>query len=126
MTLLNQTKVKIQTGQIDNFFDILSDILLKISGGILYKNSKFNKVFSAYMLCRYISMKKELLEYAMILNQLQTIVSPERLYQIAYKIIPKQKYGYIPYIKKNKEKIKKKEEEINIKDNQVKMSIFDL
>lgn len=84
-------KNRIQSGDIVNFFDCLTDILLKYSNGELIKSKDFKKHFSSYMLCRYISMKEDLIDYAEYLNLLQTKLTPEQLYILAYKLIPKQK-----------------------------------
>ena len=88
----------------NNFFDIMSDILLKKSGGTLCDDPDFNKLFSSYMLARYLSMRDELIVYAMIINKYQTVLEPVQIYQWSYTNIPKQKSGYISYIKKPKSK----------------------
>lgn len=119
-------KQKIQSGEITTFFDCLSDILLKFSGGELVNAENFNKCFSPYMLCRYISMKESLIEYAEYLNLMQTTLSPKEFYLLAYNLIPKQKAGYIKYIKKaNKSNEKNSEEEIN-SNNSISSILFDL
>jgi hypothetical protein len=93
------------------FFDILSDILLKKSGGTLCDHPEFKKVFSSYMLCRYLSMRDSLLKYAELLNRYQTQIDAEQMYRLAYNIVPKQKSGFIKYIKKIKPKKQKDSDE---------------
>ena len=85
------------------FFDILKDILLK-QNGKLNEEPEFTKIFSSYMLVRYLSMKDNLIEYANKINGWQKILTPEDIYFWAYKNIPKQKSGFIKYIKKDKKK----------------------
>ena len=65
---------KIEHLEIDNFFDCMSDLLLKLSNGKLYKSNDFDKHFSPYMVCRYLSMNKNLLPYAEYLNTVQMIL----------------------------------------------------
>lgn len=93
---------KIEHLEIDNFFDCMSDLLLKLSNGKLYKSNDFDKHFSQYMVCRYLSMNKNLLPYAEYLNTVQMILDKKCFYQLAYSLIPKQKTSFIRYIKKPK------------------------
>ena len=93
---------KIEHLEIDNFFDCMSDLLLKLSNGKLYKSNDFDKHFSPYMVCRYLSMNKNLLPYAEYLNNVQMILDKKCFYQLAYSLIPKQKTSFIRYIKKPK------------------------
>lgn len=93
---------KIEHLEIDNFFDCMSDLLLKLSNGKLYKSNDFDKHFSPYMVCRYLSMNKNLLPYAEYLNTVQMILDKKSFYQLAYSLIPKQKTSFIRYIKKPK------------------------
>lgn len=90
-TASEMLKLRIQNGEINSFFDILTDILLKYSNGMLYKHPNFKKYFSSYMICRYLSMKESLITYAEYLDLIQNVLSSEQLYQLAYKLIPKQK-----------------------------------
>lgn len=107
-------KLKIQNGEISSFFDCLTDILLKYSNEKILENQDFKKYFNSYMICRYISMKESLITYAENLNIVQNILTPEQFYKLAYKLIPKQRSGYIKYIKKNKkENESENREEIN-------------
>ena len=93
---------KIEHLEIDNFFDCMSDLLLKLTNGKLYKSNDFDKHFSPFMVCRYLSMSKHLLPYAEYLNTVQTILDKKCFYQLAYSLIPKQKSSFIRYIKKPK------------------------
>lgn len=118
-------KNKLQNGEITSFFDCLTDILLKYTNGNLVNSSDFRKHFSSFMLCRYLSMKESLLEYAEYFNMLQTTLTPEQMYILAYKLIPKQKTGFIKYIKKVKTEKELEETflEENINNN---IKLFDL
>jgi hypothetical protein len=118
-------KQKIQAGEISSFFDCLSDILLKFSGGNLVNAENFNKCFSPYMLCRYISMRPSLINYAEYLNNMQTVLTYKEFYLLAYHIIPKQKTGFIKYIKKAKSETEKNLDEIN-SNNSISSILFDL
>lgn len=91
-----------------NFFNILSDILLKKSKCTMHLEPGFNTDFSSFMLIRYLSMKPNLTQYAVILNNYQyNCLTPEQIYKWCYENIPKQKSGFIRYISKNKKKGKK-------------------
>ncbi len=100
---------KIEHLEIDSFFDCMSDLLLKLTDGKLNKSIDFEKYFSPYMVCRYLSMNIKLLPYAEYLNTVQTTLTKNEFYSLAYYLIPKQKSAFIRYIKKNK---KNKEETI--------------
>lgn len=93
---------KIEHLEIDSFFDCMSDLLLKLTNGKLYKSNDFDKHFSQFMVCRYLSMSKHLLPYAEYLNTVQTTLDKKSFYQLAYSLIPKQKTSFIRYIKKPK------------------------
>ena len=93
---------KIEHLEIDSFFDCMSDLLLKLTNCKLYMSNDFDKYFSPYMVCRYLSMNKSLLSYAEYLNSVQTIIDKKRFYILAYSLIPKQKSSFIRYIKKPK------------------------
>lgn len=77
------------------------------------------------MLCRYLSMKEELIQYAEYLNILQRVLTYEQFYILAYKVIPKQKFGYIKYIGKSEKKTEKIEEEY-INNTETNTLLFDL
>ena len=105
MTDINEKKLKqykIEHLEIDSFFDCMSDILLKLTSGKLYKSNDFEKHFSPFMVCRYLSMNKNLLPFAEYLNSVQTILDKKRFYILAYSLIPKQKSSFIRYLKKTK------------------------
>lgn len=125
MTAKELQENKIKSGEISNFFDCLYDILMKCSGGNLIYTDLGKKYFSSFMLCRYISMKENLIVYAEYLNLMQTRLSTEQLYQLAYNLIPKQKSGYIKYIKKPVKKSEENIEEI-INSNNMNSTIFDI
>ena len=125
MTAHELQKNKIQSGEISNFFDCLYDILMKCSGGNLIYTDLGKKYFSPFMLCRYISMKENLIAYAEYLNLMQTRLTPEQLYQLSYNLIPKQKSVYIKYLKKPGKKSEENSEEI-INSNNMNSTIFDI
>lgn len=125
MTAKELQENKIKSGEITNFFDCLYDILMKCSDGKLIYTELGKKWFSPFMLCRYISMKENLIGYAEYLNLMQSKLSPEQFYQLAYKLIPKQKSGYIKYIKKQNKKTEKNIEEI-INSNNMNTTLFDI
>lgn len=104
-----ELKLKIETNQIDSFFDCLADILLKLSNNKLDTFPEFKKYFSKVMVCRYLSMNSKLLYYAEYLNKVQLILSNEQFYHLAYMLIPKQNSNFIKYIKKNKKEKNTKE-----------------
>jgi hypothetical protein len=92
------------------FFTILKDILTKGNSKEYYlEHPDFDKVFSSFMLARYLSMRSDLMMWARLINHLNVAkVSPRNIFIFAWDSIPKQKNGYIPYIKKDKRKGKKK------------------
>lgn len=128
MDNINSLKLKFESKEIDSFFDCLADILLKVSGGNLYTYNGFKKYFSKVMICRYLSMKSTLMDYAEYLNKVQYNLSNEQFYILVYNLIPQQKTGYIKYIKKNKSESKGNKN--NTTDcsnaNSTTLSIFDL
>lgn len=95
-----------------NFFDVMSDILLKKSGGTLTESMTFKKSMSPYMLCRYLSMRDDLILYAALLQKYLGVLTDEQIYKWAYDHVPKQKSGFIKYITKPKKEKKKKNEMI--------------
>ena len=119
-------KIKIQNGEITSFFDCLTDILLKYSNGNLTEARDFKKYFNSYMLCRYISMKPSLIVYAEYLNLIQNVLTSEQFYKLAYKLIPKQKNGYIKYIKKINKKTKMNLTDEEINSNNISSLLFEL
>ena len=89
-----------------NFYNILKDILLKQSGGTLYKESNFKSECRPFMLARYFSMKEELISYANKLNEMNkvNVLNEKQIYLWCYYHVPKQSTGYIKYISKPKKK----------------------
>jgi len=83
-----------------NFFDVLSDVLLKKSGGNLHTDPEFGKSMSVFMLASYLAMRDDLIIYGQILNRYK--MSPEQAYKWAYKAVPKQRSGFIKYASKPK------------------------
>ena len=75
---------KIEHLEIDNFFDCMSDLLLKLSNGKLYKSNDFDKHFSPYMVCRYLSMNKNLLPYISRSQKRNQRLPYRHTYQPAY------------------------------------------
>ena len=86
----------------NDFFTVLGDILTKKSGGNLHEEPGFSGSMSAYMLARYLSMKDNLIIYAMIINKYQNTLTPEQIYKWAYRNVPRQTSPYIKYVKKSK------------------------
>ena len=129
MSYISELKTRIEVDNIKGFSDIYADILLKISGGTLWKSNMF-KSFTPYIFCRFLSMRPELRDYAILFNQLQNILTPKQIYIMAYKYIPQQKNPYTAYIKKKKQEVKEEDIEnltaqrINI--NKTSLSIFEL
>lgn len=133
MSYISELKTRIEVDNLKGFSDIYADILLKISGGTLWKSNMF-KSFMPYIFCRFLSMRPDLREYANMFNLLQTTLTPKQMYLMAYKYIPKQKNPFTPYIKKKKEEVKQEDIEnleseksyqrINI--NKTNLSIFEL
>ena len=127
MDNINSLKLKFESKEIESFFDCLADILLKISGGNLYTYNGFKKHFSKVMICRYLSMKQSLMDYAEYLNKVQYNLTNEQFYILVYNLIPQQKTGYIKYIKKNKST--KSDKILNDTSNDINstsLSVFDL
>ena len=89
-----------------NFFDVMKDILTKGNSKEYYlEHPDFEKIFSSYMLARYLSMRTDLLPWARLVNHLNLSKATQRnIFIFAWDSIPKQKNGYIPYIKKTKKK----------------------
>lgn len=127
MSKTNETKERIESGVITSFFDCLSDLLLKYTDGKLHIiSSDFNKHFSRFMVCRYLSMRTNLVNIAEYLNSMQTILTNEQFYVLAYKLIPKQSSAFIKYIKSAKQKEKIKNIDNNIPSDDTNLALFDL
>lgn len=133
MSYISELKTRIEVDNLKGFSDIYADILLKISGGTLYKSNMF-KSFMPYIFTRFLSMRPDLRQYAEMFNYLQNVLTPKQIYIMAYKYIPKQKNPFTPYIKKKKQEAK--QEDINnleseksyqrININKTSLSIFEL
>lgn len=123
--MTDETLIKLEEDRFDTMWELVSDVLLKISGK-LDKAEKFQKVFSPYMLCRWLSMRQELMPYVDLLNTINTNsgLTNQQFYKLAYQLIPRQKNDYIKYIKKAPH-VKKEENDINSID-EVQTSIFDI
>jgi hypothetical protein len=124
----DEVRLKLESNEFSAMFELVIDICMKYSGE-LYKSDNFEKLFSPYILCRYISMKHNLIDYANILNIVNSTskLSKKQFYIFAYNLIPKQTNSFIKYIKK-KEKKDKAPSIINNKNdaNDTKMNLFDL
>ena len=86
------------------FFDILKAILTKNrSLDSMLEDPEFDRMFSSFMLARYLSMRSDLIGYARVINHMQsTSLSKQAIFKFAYDAIPKQRSGYIQYMKKAK------------------------
>lgn len=91
------------------FFDIIKGILIKSNPKEYYlEHPDFDKVFSPFMLARYLSMRVDLMPWGRIVNHLNgSKVSARNVFIFAWDSIPKQNNGYVAYIKKDKKKKKK-------------------
>lgn len=116
---------KLKNNDFDYMWELVTDILIKVSGK-LYLSNNFEKMFSPYILCRYISMKPSLIEYAMFLNNINSNsrLSKKQFYELAYELIPKQPNSFIKYIKKKERVKEEKPEEISQTDT--KTNLFEL
>lgn len=123
----NELKLKLESNEFSAMYELVIDICMKYSGK-LYLADNFDKIFSPYILCRYISMRSSLIEYANILNDIQSTskLSKKQFYLLAYNLIPKQTNSFIKYIKK-KEKTNVSSTIINnTMENDTNLSLFDL
>jgi hypothetical protein len=123
----NELKLKLESNEFSAMYELVIDICMKYSGK-LYLADNFDKIFSPYILCRYISMRTNLIEYANILNIIQSTskLSKKQFYLLAYNLIPKQTNSFIKYIKK-KEKTNVSSSIINNTiENDTNLSLFDL
>jgi hypothetical protein len=119
--------LKLKSNEFSAMWEIMIDILLKVSGTLYENEEEFQKVFSPFLLCRFLSMREDLIGYADLLNTISSNskLSNKQFYKLAYQLIPKQRNGYIKYIKKlKKDKKKNDNDEINIFKE--KSSLFDL
>lgn len=125
----DETRLKLESHQFDLMWELVLDILLKISGK-LFLSENFEKIFSPYILCRYLSMNTRLIDYAIYLNSVNSNsnLSKEQFYKLAYSIVPKQQNSYIKYIKKiKKEDTKNKNDDNNnLKNIELNNSLFEI
>jgi hypothetical protein len=92
-------------------FDCLKDIITTKSQK-LHLDPDFKKVWSSFMITRYLSMDKRFADLAFDINKYQMTLTSEQLYLTLCKIIPKQNNSFIKYISKpKKEKVKKEDSE---------------
>lgn len=122
-----ELRLKLESNEFSAMYELVTDILTKTSGGNLHKSPEFSKLFSPFLLCRYISMREDLINYADLLNTINSNskLTNEQFYKFAYQLIPKQKRDFIKYIKKTGNKnIQKNNNDIN--NIETKSSIFDI
>ena len=84
-----------------SIFDCLKDIIVTKSG-TLHERMEFTKVWSNFMILRYLSMDNKYRHYATVLNKYSSTYTPVEMYKILTKVLPKQNSCYISYIKKSK------------------------
>lgn len=84
-----------------NLFDCLKDIIVTKRGD-LNDHPDFSKVWSNYMIARYLSMEPKFLEISQIVNRMQGHQDDETVYKFLVKNIPKQRSSFIKYISKPK------------------------
>ena len=124
----DETRLKLESNQFDHMWELVLDILTKISGK-LYASDNFEKVFSPYILCRYLSMNERLINYADFLNSVNSNskLSKTQFYKLAYSLIPKQYNSYIKYIKKIKSEDSKNKEIIEEENKkEIYNNLFDI
>jgi hypothetical protein len=123
----NELKLKLESNEFSAMYEVVIDICMKYSGR-LYQADNFEKVFSPYILCRYISMRTNLIEYANILNMINSTakLSKKQFYVLAYNLIPKQTNSFIKYIKKKEKTNVSKSVINNTIENDTNLSLFDL
>lgn len=113
MTSNKNSKIETIIEEPKNFFDILSDVLLKKSNKKIIQTNTFKKHMSNYMMCRYLSMDDNLLPYITLIQKYMTVLSSEQFYTWCYDVVPKQKSGFIKYISKSKKIKENKENELS-------------
>lgn len=119
--------MKLKSNDFDAMWELVVDILTKISGK-LDQCEKFQTVFSPYILCRYISMREDLMQYADLLNTFNSNskLTNAQFYHLAYQLIPKQRNCYVKYIKKIEKKRRKDDDDLIINSFKEKSSLFDI
>ena len=85
-------------------FEVLGNILQKKSEEIFVKHisaDDFEKQFSRYMVIRYLSMANKDVARIILDNQIQLERFPtnKTVYRFLMNVVPKQKSGFIKYIK---------------------------
>lgn len=85
-------------------FDVLKNVLLQKSTEIYEKHvsmEDFDKQFPRYMVLRYLSMAKPEVAEVVLENQvsLERCPSNRLVYKLLLEKIPKQKSGFVKYIK---------------------------
>lgn len=83
-------------------FDIIKDILSKTSNGKLHHKPDFDHAFNKYVIIRYLSMKPELSSVVDFCNMHQARLTNQQMYVYLYQSVPKQRNGFITYIKPKK------------------------
>lgn len=124
----NELVLKLKSKEFTAMWEVVVDILLKVSGQ-LDENTEFTTKFSPFLLCRYLSMREDLLPYAEILNIINSTskLTQKQFYRLAYKLVPKQRNGFVKYIKKIQKKDTKKLEEAETPSQvDCETTIFDL
>jgi hypothetical protein len=86
-----------------NLFDCLKDIIVTKKGD-LCDHPDFNRVWSNYMIARYLSMDTRFFEISQTVNRMQLSLPSETVYKFLVKNVPKQRSSYIKYITKPKAK----------------------
>lgn len=128
MNKSDELKLRLESNEVHAMFEIVINILSKYSDN-LYKADNFNSIFSPFLLCRFLSMKNNLLPYA---EYLSTVYSTSKLsnidfYKLSYALIPKQNNSFIKYIKKKeKNKTKEKDNIINNNNNEIASNLMEL
>jgi hypothetical protein len=84
-------------------FDCLKEIITTKRGD-LCDHPDFNKTWSTFMVCRYLSMDSRFFDISQTANRMQGSLSNEQVYTFLVKHIPKQRSSYIKYITKPKAK----------------------
>lgn len=85
-------------------FDCLKEVITNKTG-TLEDHPEFDKIWSNYMMVRYLSMDKRFVKFAETLNPLQTVMDKHQFYRYLLKAIPFNKNSFIPYISKGKKKV---------------------
>lgn len=85
-------------------YDIVRDIISDKIGDLSLMPS-FDKVFSSYMVARYLSMRPEYLEYAEWVNKYGAILSNDAVYKYLVRHVPRSDSGYVDYIKRKKKDV---------------------